>query len=262
MIEAIRSGFAAMVPPHEIARLDHEELLREEFNRWPCEGRSDEMEHWHRPVTEKVVGRMQLSPDERILDLGCGDGWTCRLLSPLAPEGAVVGIDIADEMIAIARGRSIELDNILFAPGSAEEIPWAEDYFTRVLSVESAYYWHSPEKAAGEIFRVTAWGGRIFVLMFYHRENPYTHHWQEHVPLVFSSSQPLSGGKPSSRLGSRMLQRKKFRMTPLSRRTSSPMLIGAPERRRRRFSRQAPCSSPERNRRFPGRGRWPGSRIR
>ncbi len=171
-----------MVPPHEIARLDHEELLREEFNRWPCEGRSDEMEHWHRPVTEKVVGRMQLSPDERILDLGCGDGWTCRLLSPLAPEGAVVGIDIADEMIAIARGRSIELDNILFAPGSAEEIPWAEDYFTRVLSVESAYYWHSPEKAAGEIFRVTAWGGRIFVLMFYHRENPYTHHWQEHVP--------------------------------------------------------------------------------
>ena len=171
-----------MVPAHQTARLDHEEILREEFNRRACEDRSGEMEHWRRPVTEKVVEQMQLSPDDRILDVGCGDGWTCRLLSPLIPEGAVVGIDIADEMIAIARGRSIELDNILFAPGSAEEIPWAEDYFTRVLSVESAYYWHSPEKAAGEIFRVTAWGGRIFVLMFYCRENPHTHHWQEHAP--------------------------------------------------------------------------------
>ena len=97
-----------MVPPHEIARLDHEELLREEFNRWARDDRVRDMERWHRPVTEKVVERMQLSPDERILDVGCGDGWTCRLLSPLAPEGAVVGIDVADEMIALARGRSIE----------------------------------------------------------------------------------------------------------------------------------------------------------
>ncbi len=174
-----------MVPPHEIARLDHEELLREEFNRWARDDRVRDMERWHRPVTEKVVERMQLSPDERILDVGCGDGWTCRLLSPLAPEGAVVGIDVADEMIALARGRSIELDNILFAPGSVEEIPWAEDYFSRVLSVESAYYWHSPEKAAREIFRVTAWGGQVFILLFYYRENAHALHWQEHAPARF-----------------------------------------------------------------------------
>ena len=174
-----------MVPPHQTARLDHEELVRQEFNGWVRAGRSGEMERWHRPVTKKVIQRMQLSPDDRILDIGCGDGWTCRSLSPLVPDGAVVGIDVSDEMISLARGLSIELDNVLFAPGSAEEIPWAEDYFTRVISVESAYYWHSPEAAARQIFRVTAWGGRIFVLMFYCRENPHSHHWQEQAPVSF-----------------------------------------------------------------------------
>lgn len=176
-----------MLPPQEIPRLDHEELLREEFNRWAREDRAGDMERWHRPVTEKVVERMQLSPDDRILDVGCGDGWACRLLSQLAPDGAVVGIDVADEMISLARARSLEMDNILFTPGSAEEIPWAEDYFSRVLSVESAYYWHSPEKAAREIFRVAAWGGQIFILVFYYRENAPALHWQEHAPARYEN---------------------------------------------------------------------------
>jgi hypothetical protein len=74
----------------------------------------------------------------------------------------------------------------MFATGAAEEIPWAEDYFTRVLSVESAYYWFSPERAARELFRVTAYGGRVFLLMSYFRENPHAHHWQEQVDFAFN----------------------------------------------------------------------------
>jgi SAM-dependent methyltransferase len=74
----------------------------------------------------------------------------------------------------------------MFAVGAAEEIPWAEDYFTRVVSVESAYYWFSPERAVRELFRVAAYGGRIFLLMSYYRENPHAHHWQEHVSFPFN----------------------------------------------------------------------------
>jgi ubiquinone/menaquinone biosynthesis C-methylase UbiE len=141
------------------ALLDREERLRQEFDRKARAG-PEPQEQYLRRLAEAAFGQAPVAADERILDVGCGDGWLCRLLAPRCPEGAVVGIDISGEMIHLARERSLNLDNALHTLGSAEEIPWAEDYFTRVLSVETAYYWSSPERAAAEMFRVTAWGGR------------------------------------------------------------------------------------------------------
>ncbi len=171
-----------MVPPHSIPRLQHEEHLRQYFNQSLASGQAVRMETWHRPVTEKLLDRMDIGAQDRTLEIGCGEGWATRLIAERSPEGAVVGIDLADDLIASARAKSIDYQNILFAPGSAEEIPWAEDYFTRVISVETAYYWHSPEQAVREVFRATAWGGRVFLLMFYYAENPHSHHWKQHAP--------------------------------------------------------------------------------
>ncbi len=78
------------------------------------------MESQHRRITEKTIERMELGPDERILELGCGDGWASRLLSPLCPEGAILGVDVSDEMIRSAREKSADFENVLFVAGSAE----------------------------------------------------------------------------------------------------------------------------------------------
>ena len=179
-----------MYPPHLQKRYEQEERLREEFNRWALAGRGPEMESQHRRITEKTIERMELGPDERILELGCGDGWTSRLLSPLCPQGAILGVDVSDEMIRLAREKSVHHENVLFVPGSAEEIPWAEAYFTRVISVESAYYWPSLEGAAREIFRVTAFGGRIYLLINIYEENPHSRHWAGllNVPVHLKSA--------------------------------------------------------------------------
>ncbi|MDA1311753.1 MAG: class I SAM-dependent methyltransferase [Acidobacteria bacterium] len=171
-----------MVPPHLIARLQHEENLRQQFNQWLASGQAARMEAWQRPAAEKLLDRMDLGPHDRTLEIGCGEGWAARLVAQRSPDGAVVGIDLADDLIASARAKSIAYQNILFAPGSAEEIPWAEDYFTHVVSIESAYYWHSPELAFREMFRVTAWGGRVFLLMSFYAENLYSLHWKEYAP--------------------------------------------------------------------------------
>jgi ubiquinone/menaquinone biosynthesis C-methylase UbiE len=175
-----------MYPPHEQKRLEHEEKVREMFNRWVDSGNVAEMERQHRPMAEELIARMDLGPHDTVLEVGCGDGWLARRLSEICPEGAVVGVDVSDEMVNLARRRTADVGNLMFATGAAEEIPWAEDYFTRVLSVESAYYWFSPERAARELFRVMAYGGRAFLLMSYYRENPHAHHWQEQVSFRFS----------------------------------------------------------------------------
>ncbi|MGB0042319.1 MAG: methyltransferase domain-containing protein, partial [Terriglobales bacterium] len=119
-----------------------DERLQHEFNRWAEQGEGPKMENHHLDITEKTMRRMELRPGERILDLGCGSGWATRLLARMVGEGPqgfgqVVGLDISDEMIRQARAASKEFDNVMFVVGSATQIPWEENFFDKVLSVES-----------------------------------------------------------------------------------------------------------------------------
>ena len=172
-----------MFNPFDKERIQREESIRDTFNDWVREGKADGMERRHRRLAERMFERIPLRDNERVLDIGCGDGWVARMLSPQLPQGAIVGIDVSDEMIARARELSADLENVLYAPAPAEEIPWAEDYFTHVVSIESAYYWPSPEMAAKEILRVTAYGGWFHILINFYQENPYSHQWPQNVGL-------------------------------------------------------------------------------
>ena len=70
--------------------------------------------------------------------------------------GQVVGLDISDEMIARARETSRDFENLLFVWGSAEQIPWEENYFDKALSIEAFYYFPDQERVLSELLRVMA----------------------------------------------------------------------------------------------------------
>jgi len=154
-----------------------ERELQKEFNRWAEEGRGEEMEAHHRPVTDPMLGLIELRPDERVLDVGCGSGWLARQIAALIPQGSVVGIDVSDEMVRRAQAGSKGIPNVTFLAGTAEKIPWQDAAFTRAVSVESAYYWPDPPRGLAEIFRVLAAGGSAWILINYYRDNPHCHQW-------------------------------------------------------------------------------------
>jgi arsenite methyltransferase len=153
------------------------EILREEFNRWAEAGRGDGMEQDHLPITLPVLEKMQLATTENVLDVGCGSGWLSRRMGRLVPEGRVVGLDVSDEMIRVARRTSADQDNILFITGEVAEIPWEPNFFTHVISVESAYYWPNPAAGVKEIYRVLRPGGAAWILINFYRDNPHCHQW-------------------------------------------------------------------------------------
>jgi ubiquinone/menaquinone biosynthesis C-methylase UbiE len=153
-------------------------ILQQEFNRWADAGQGEKMEHHHLDITQKTMRLMDLRPGDRVLDLGCGSGWATRLLARLVgDEVSVVGVDISDEMVRQARAASQDFDNILFEIGSAAQIPWEGDFFDKVLSVESFYYYPDQDRALAELYRVMAPKGRLFVLINLYTDNSYSLQW-------------------------------------------------------------------------------------
>jgi len=172
-----------------------DQKLQSEFNRWAEAGEGEKMERHHLDITEKTIRLMNLRPGERVLDLGCGSGWATRLLARLVGEGPegfgqVVGVDVSDEMIRQARAASRDFENILYVWGSAQQIPWEENFFDKMLSVESFYYYADQDRALAELFRVMAPRGRMFILINLYRDNPYSLQWVDKlkVPVQVRSS--------------------------------------------------------------------------
>jgi len=172
-----------------------DERLRDEFNQWAEQGKGEEMEAHHISITQQTLELMKLRPGERVLDLGCGAGWASRLMAKSVANGdrpgQVVGLDVSDEMIRRARAGSADYDNVMFVVGSAQQIPWEENFFDKVLSVESFYYYADQERALAELFRVMAPKGELYILINLYRDNHYSLRWVEElkVPVQVRSQQ-------------------------------------------------------------------------
>jgi arsenite methyltransferase len=111
------------------------------------------MERGHARIAETIWERMELSAADRILDLGCGEGWACRILAQRARQGCLIlGVDISDEMIRLAREKSHAFSNVTYLRSRAEEIPRLSDYFTRIVSIEAFYYFQRQD----EVFEFAA----------------------------------------------------------------------------------------------------------
>jgi protein-L-isoaspartate(D-aspartate) O-methyltransferase len=57
------------------------------------------------PTTVRhLLEHLDVRPGQRVLDVGCGSGWTTALLAHLvAPGGAVVGVEIVPELVELGR---------------------------------------------------------------------------------------------------------------------------------------------------------------
>jgi ubiquinone/menaquinone biosynthesis C-methylase UbiE len=166
------------------------ERLKEEFDEWARAGRGAGMEEGHRAVTEIIIERMGLRPDDRVLDVGCGTGWATRLLAARVTRGQASGLDVSEEMIRIARETASNPPNVDFHVLREARYPFGDGVFTRALSIESLYYHPDIAATFAEVRRVLAPGGAGFFMVNFFRENPYTHRWAD---LIKVPVQLLSG---------------------------------------------------------------------
>lgn len=109
---------------------------------------------------EHCVTRLNPQPQERILDVATGTGWTARRV---AVRGAqVTGIDLGADLIAAARERAAaEQLPVDFQVGDAEALTFENKTFDAVISTFGVMFVSQPEAAADEMSRICKPGGRI-----------------------------------------------------------------------------------------------------
>jgi SAM-dependent methyltransferase len=102
------------------------------------------------PAAEHVVQRAGIEEGHEVLDLGTGTGNAAVLARQAGAR--VTAVDPSPRLLEVARQR---VGDGTFRVAKAEDLPFDDQSFDRVLSLFAVIFTDDPEKAASEILRVT-----------------------------------------------------------------------------------------------------------
>ncbi|MBD2892609.1 2-methoxy-6-polyprenyl-1,4-benzoquinol methylase [Actinomadura sp. RB99] len=133
-------------------------------------------------LTARLLDAAGISPEDKVLDVGCGCAETSRAAARQASAGEVLGVDISGPMLAQARGRAEDehLANLRFEQADAESADLPGTYFDLALSRFGVMFFGDAKAAFVNIARALRPGGRLAFLC-----------WQEvgkneHIVVPFS----------------------------------------------------------------------------
>ena len=92
-------------------------------------------------------------------DTPAGTQWSANLLAPRVNPGLVIGIDLSENMLSIARAHKAK--NVQFVGMAAEHLVFRPDTFDLVTMGEALAYLANPTAALAEAHRILRPGGRL-----------------------------------------------------------------------------------------------------
>ena len=104
----------------------------------------------------------RLAPGERVVDVGSGAGFDSFIAAgQVGAAGAVVGVDMTEEMLAKSRGTAVELgmSHVEFREGLAEQLPVPDSWADAVISNGVLNLCADKKAVFAEIQRVLRPGG-------------------------------------------------------------------------------------------------------
>ena len=117
----------------------------------------------------RVVEAAQIAEGQSILDVACGTGaLTLAAAESVGPGGSVVGVDINEGMLAVAREKA---PGIEWRLGQAESLPFLDDSFDAVISQFGLMFFDDRYAAIGEMVRILRPNGRLAVAVWDLLEN-------------------------------------------------------------------------------------------
>lgn len=113
---------------------------------------STHQQEWGKTLIESLA----LRGDERILDMGCGDGRLTAMLADHVPHGHVIGIDASPGMLAEAQ--QLERPNLTFLLLDINNITFRDEF--NVIFSNAALHWvHDHDRLLTNVYQALMKGG-------------------------------------------------------------------------------------------------------
>jgi SAM-dependent methyltransferase len=143
-----------------------------------------------------------LWPNARILDVGCGPGTITCDLALAVPDGAVVGLDAAADVLdeAWATATAAGVSNVSFVVGDVTHLEFPDGTFDVVHAHQLLQHLPDPVAALAEMRRVCRPGGLVaardadYGAMCWHPASPGLDRWQ----ALYRAVARTAGGEPDA----------------------------------------------------------------
>jgi trans-aconitate 2-methyltransferase len=118
-----------------------------------------------RSMIEEAKASLALADSDRVLDLGCGDGYLTHWIAQMVPRGCAAGADASRRMIATARSsQSPSQSGPWFVVADARRLPFCQ-HFNVVASFNALHWVPAQRQVLGQIAAVLTPGGRVLIQM-------------------------------------------------------------------------------------------------
>ncbi len=117
---------------------------------------------WHSQKMKSAAFRHLGEPLRgSLLDVGCGPGILLATLLEEKPDLSLAGIDLAPEMIRVAKERLGARADLRV--GDSERLPWNDGFFDAVTCIDSFHHYPAPGRVLAEMHRVLRRGGQLVI---------------------------------------------------------------------------------------------------
>lgn len=113
-----------------------------------------------------VIERLDVRPDDRVLEIGCGHGVAATLVCERLEEGHLTAVDRSTKMIQAATRRNagyIEAGRAEFLVAALEDLDLGDRRFDKIFAVRVSLFHREPERARSIVERWLTPGGTVFV---------------------------------------------------------------------------------------------------
>ena len=153
------------------------------------------------PITESLLEDARIENRHNVLDVATGPGEPAlSIVERVGPEGRVVGIDPAPEMISAARREAARrgLKNTQFHIAPADDLPFDAEMFDAVVSRFGVMFFPSPVDSIREILRVLKPGRRLAMAVWHFAERNPFHFVLSQVVQQYVASTPVDPDSPDA----------------------------------------------------------------
>jgi ubiquinone/menaquinone biosynthesis C-methylase UbiE len=117
-------------------------------------------------LNELVNKTMSVQDNDHVFEIGFGTGKLIDKMARQIKQGVIEGVDFSEIMVSIAEKRNrahIATGKVKIKQGDFDEIPLNKEYYNKVCSVNTIYFWKKPEFTARRVAVILKPEGKFVV---------------------------------------------------------------------------------------------------